>query len=739
MAMDASSFPMGSLVPMIVSAAQQAGVDPNIALAHFVAENTSDGVLSPDRAVSLNTMGKNPDGSNSGAVGLFQVVGRTLQGLKDKGLIPKDLDYNTLQGQIQAGVAAVKDAHSQDNGDPFRGAALYANGQQGLQAYDTMKAGSGTAGMPAQLVGYLPKFKNSLGTAGPGSPGVSTPGSSLPASAGPGMRTGVSVHTNVMDPALQASMVGAYNDYSTDSGKMMDMLQAMGVQLATAGQQMKGGIEARAEAEAAGANAAASRETDVMNRDNKLLDVFNINPNNPGSALIDGMDQFTQQDQVANKLKPQVDALMAINPMTDPLTWVAAQVQLTSLVPQYNAAIQNRDRAAGTIATRQQLDAQQKTLTPASTIETIQNEKASKVALAQAQATIDKSKVDQDMMNTNIRYMQDGLAVAGNKFQASVGINRMMLDKVGITANNSLKTDEQKILDNANVIRLGLGQPPLQSVSELKSLPKDQQDFLINTSPQAMDPGAAASYIYASNGRAALRQNSPVMEGVIGNMVDRASQIVAANLPVWRSQGMKQEEMQKKAFSEVYNEWYTQTSSGDMTKTSVDNPYRMRPQIYAMAPGLEDNSIAKFVRGEGKNLPTLQNSGGEREVMAYAVSQVNSGRDADAVAADMYNYFKLGGDAQRKQMGLSTLGFDPRTQQMRGGKKLNTPEISYGVNADIFGGNLFGSLPFAGQIGGSKADVQMLNQNSIKGWLVLQRVKSIQSGNPEAVMSPATP
>lgn len=733
MAYDSNTFPMGQLVPMIITEAMRQGVDPNIALSHFYAENTSDGKLAPDKGVSLTTQGIDPaTGKPSGALGLFQVVGSTLAGLKKNGTIPPDTDYATLAGQITAGVGAVKDAHAQDNGDPFRGAAMYANGAQGMAAYDAAKSGVPGVVMPAQLTGYLPKFKQGMGTAGPGTPGVNTP-------TPPGMTGGMSYRTKSADPGLQGAMVQATQQFNGIADNNLQMLQAMGVQSATAGEQLKGGIDAKTTAEAAGATAAASREMDLNNRDTKLLDAFNLNPDNPGNMLVDSMDKMTMASQTADHLKPQVDQLMAVNPLTDPVAWVAAQFQLSSLVPQYNAAIQNRDRASGELAVRQQLDSQQKSLTPASTIETIQNERAAKIAMSQAQGTIDKAKIDQDMISTKVRYLNEELSVAGTKAQLSMSQNRMMLDTWGYHQEDGAKADQQKMLDNANMILLGLGQAPLTGVTMLKGLNKDDQEFLTLSNPQAMDPGKALAFIARSGGQATLRAKSPVMAGVVSQMMQDGGNVAAASYPAWKSQGMSDKQMQEKAFNQVYNNYRDVIATGDMTRAAPDNPYRMKPIIYATAPGLEDNSIAKFVV-QNKNLPVL----GEREIMANAVSQVNSGRSPRDVANDVTQFVSLGMRNQNRQMGLATLGFDPATQTVRGGKKI-TPEVSYGINSDIFAPNLFSqisglagfsSLPFAGQTGG-KANVQLMNPVSVENFLTEQSIKS--KNLSEMTLTPTSP
>jgi hypothetical protein len=150
---------MGDLLPLIDEEAKRQGVDPALVRAIFVAENSSDGVLRPDRQVALGTQGITPEtGKPSGALGLFQVVPTTLRGLIKQGYVPPTINYSTLQGQIEAGVAAVKEAAATSQRvvgkfDPLAAAAQYVNGGAGLAGY------IGKGEMPNQPRGILRKFQ----------------------------------------------------------------------------------------------------------------------------------------------------------------------------------------------------------------------------------------------------------------------------------------------------------------------------------------------------------------------------------------------------------------------------------------------------------------------------------------------------------------------------------------------------------------------------------------------------
>lgn len=681
-----NTYRMGDIIPLIQQQAAIQGVDPKLAIAHFVAENTSDGVLNPNRMVSLDTQGIDPaTGKPSGAVGLFQVVGTTLQGLAKQGYIPPDTDYSTLQGQVVAGVAAVK-AAAKDSGnpnDPMAVAAQYVNGTAGTLGYQ------GKAPMPTQTAGYLPKIARSLGMTWSG---------------------------KSYDPATKVDLNSSMDKYNQTMSAMPGVMASLGLDMDVASQDARDATVAATSANVDATKAAGQREIEKLNSNNQLNSIFNINPADRSNALIDSMTKFETEQHKADQMKPAVDALMSINPLANPVKWLAAQFQLGSLVPQYNATIQNRDSAADQIKTRQQLDAQQQQLVNPVTLDTIQADMRAKAELQQASGAFNLAKIDMENINFKAKQLSEQMAWNMQGVQVGQANMRLFADNLGVRADQAIKASDQAQLDKINVTRMSLGAPAIPTMQQFNRLPKDQQETLLNAATDTMDVGKSVNLVREMGTISTLqtKAGTTAMGDLIGKIAASVDPDIRQRLSL--NPSLKQGEVWTSSVNARVKQWQDQVSSGDMTQASNDNPYKMNAVIYAKAPGLENNSLAKFVNGEGKNLPQI----GEKEILANAIGQVKAGRDPKAVAQDVEDYFIIGNKYQFQSTGMGTLGFDPRTRvPLRGGMK----EVSYGVGQNIFGwtDRVFGDKR------PNEVPVQLMSAPSVQNFLVTQTVKSLQS------------
>lgn len=669
-----STYRMADVVPLIAAEAERQGVDPKLAIAHFVAENTSDGVLKPEKQVSLNTQGIGPNGKPSGAVGLFQVVGQTLKGLRDQGYIPANLNYATLEGQVQAGVAAVKESQKVGGGeDVMAGAAQYVDGAAGLRGY------RGAGPMPTQTAGYLPKIARSMGMTWSGT-------AKLPVETKGAVTDNMAVFQSTLD-------------------KNLPMLRAMGVEQDGIAANLKGAISEGAAANAAGITAASDREAATVNRDNDLLGVFGLRRDD----LVENMTKVSAAEHEMQKMKPTVDALMSMNPLQNPVKWIAAQFQLGSLVPQYNALVQNRDSAAQAIQLRQGLDARQRELTPAITIQQISAEARAKLELNAANAKADLAKVDMQNIAGRTKFLSEELNWAQTGAQMSISNARLMAEQLNLQMHEREEKAKADQLIKINLWRLGLGAPEITTMAQFNALPKDQKDFMINSAGSGTTPGRAITAIKEFGSLPSLQRNrdTAAMGDTVALVVDSIRQKLDPNLP--ENAGKKENDILEFQVDKQVRAWRDEMKTGNMLNVSSNNPFRMKADIFARAPGLEDNSIAKFVLGEGKNLPQM----GEKEILAKAVGQVRAGQDVDKTTQELYDFFSKGTEFQFKSKGMGTLGFDSRTYK---------GDRSYAIGDNVFGwrDTTFGDKYAA------KAPIQMLNPTSVKNFLVAQTVEGIK-------------
>lgn len=712
-----SSFSMGDLIPLIQQESVAQGMDPATVIAHFIAENTSDGKLDPKRKVSLTTQGITPEtGKPSGALGLFQIVPTTLKGLMRNGLIPANLDYNTLEGQIKAGVAAVKEAQQVaanrlGKPDVYAGAAQYVNGNAGLQGY------LGTGAMPAQAAGYLKKIAAALGE-GSG-PQVASWGreNRTPTPIPPDSSVVADKSSTTVSSMLKASG-DSVDEFKKIAASNLELLKAMGVNLDAATQQATQASQETAAATTAAAQAAAAREADKLRRDQNVISVFGLDAASKDSALIADMAKQASQQQVADSLKPQIDSLMAMDPLTNPIKWIAAQFQLGSLVPKYNAAIQNRNQLRSNIDSQIATATAVQQITPAITLDTIHREMQAKSQLAAAAAKADAARFTAENINAHARFISEEMQWAAQTSAMSASQARLYMESVGIAKDEEAKKDEQAMLDRINRVRLSYGAPAI-SLREFKFLPKDQQEALINANPSPASPGEGILNLKQFGDVNALsqQQGNTAMSEQVNSIMDKVKQKYDQER-MMNARGEKPDETLKRVINDQYKVWRAEIASGDMTRASSDNPYRINAVQASQTPGLEANSIALWVKDTAKTLPA--DSIKEKEILSQAIGQIAAGVSVDKVANDVAEFYSKGYEYQFKSRGLGTLGFDSNTYQ---GKKY------YGVHSDVFGfwQRMFGAPSV-------NKPIDLTNATSVKHFLIETTVKA-QARSPSTALT----
>ena len=714
-----ASYKMGDLIPLIQAEATKQGIDPALAVAHFIAENTSNGVLDPNRTVSTTTQGITPGtGKPSGALGLFQVVPTTLRGLIKTGKLPENFDYTTVQGQIQAGVTAVGESQQVAQNrlgkpDVLAGAAQYSDGTAGFNGY------LGVGRMPEQAKGYIKKIATALGISMDTPDDTNQVGnaqrypSSIPTPTGPASAagapsTGRSTYGDTGLDDAAANFQEAMGTVTAARKTNMPLLQAMMGESAAASEGMKSGLDKTAQANIDLAASAAARDTAQVQRDTNLLALFGMNPTKQDSQLVDLLAKQASANQAATAIKPDIDTLMAVNPLANPVRWVAAQFQLGAMVPQYNAAVQNASRATEMIATQQKLIKAQAEITPSVTVDNIAEEMRAKASLALANAQFNKNKIDVESINQRARFVNDQLVYAQGDANIAGTNLRLQLELMGIKKDQAAAAAEQKTLDRVNKVRLVNGAPPIASVKELNNLPKDQREALVNANPQASSPGEGIYNLLSFGDVHAL-------QGQLGNQAfaDQAAAIIKATDPEVEAKmratpGAKLDDVRKSVINKRYALWRDEALTGDATKMSPDNPYRINAIQAASAPTLINNTIAKQVLANKDTMPDMK----EKDILSIGLAQIKAGASPDQVAADTAEFYRNGYHHQFTARGLGTLGFDARTYNK---------QVYYGVKSNVFG--------FIDRFFGAPSvdrPIDLMNPTSLKQFYTEVQIKQMQ-------------
>jgi hypothetical protein len=695
---------MGDLLPLIDEEAKRQGVDPALVRAIFVAENSSDGVLRPDRQVALGTQGITPEtGKPSGALGLFQVVPTTLRGLIKQGYVPPTINYSTLQGQIEAGVAAVKEAAATSQRvvgkfDPLAAAAQYVNGGAGLAGY------IGKGEMPNQATGYLKKISRTLGMSTTGELVAWGRENRQPTPIPPEVAGAMTASNGV--PTIPTTSA-----FSQILPQSLEMLRAIGIDAETASSTTKEAVKKKLEGDAAEIAAAAQRETQTLTRDRNMLALFGLDPGQQSSQLIQALTVEAQERDKIAALKPAIDQLMAINPLANPVKWVAAQFQLGGLVPQHNAAVQNRDRVLGELANKQQLAAAAKSLTPAITLDTIHRESIAKTKMAEAVAQANAAKVDLENINARARFLGEKMQWIGQGVAFDNASYRTAMESLGVAKDEEAKKGEQAQLDRINQVRMQYGAPPVLTWKQFNALPADQKEALLNANPKASSPGEAIRNLVTFGDVHALQRqpgNTAMADQALAIRDSVQKNVVSA---MTAKPGAKELDVYQSEVNKQYAAWRKEVADGDMTKASATNPYRINVEHAAKNPQLANNEMAKWASEVTKTMPA--ESVKEKEILAYATAQVKAGKNMDQVSADVAEFFSKGYEYQFQARGLGTLGFDPRTYNKK---------IHYGIGSNVFG---FAARTFAGAPA-IERPIDLMNPTSVKQFLIETQIKTMQ-------------
>lgn len=663
-----SAFKLGQLIPLVQQEASRQGVDPSLAIAILFAENTADGEIN---GVNMNKMVSLATQSPKGALGIMQVMPKTLEGLKNTGFIPKELDYGTLEGQITAGVAALRDIVGRTKGDPFLTAAAYNGGSAGIAGVQ------GAAPLPTETEGYLQKIGKSLG--------ISFSRKSVPAD-------------------KQAALNQATGSFQTTLDTNLPKLRSLQDELTGATQRAGDAAKSKADAEVAGVRAAADREVEKVNKQNQLLADFGIGSQNADTqAQIQKIDAM---DKAIAALEPQIQADMATSPFENPIAWLGSQIRLMKTVPQHTALSQSRQTAISAIATKQQLVANQAALEPAVTADTIRQEMYAKQELARATAALNLEQMKREDINARARLLSEELSWKAQLTGIRVQDARLYMEHLGIQRDEQANAANQKLLDNVNKNLVELGGVPIPTWDQFKALSGKQRDLMLSLG-NISTPGEKIAAIIEL-GTIRRLQNTPgtsAMGYQIDFLVKSATPEYDRIKMLPENKDRSEAEIMGKAVDKTVNKWREQLNPEIQTydKLPKDNPYRMQPKEYAKAAGLETNAIAKFVRENGKDMEV-----DEKIIMQHAIAQISNGKPVGQVAMEVEEFARKGFEHQWKSTGMGTLGFDPKNPKWK--------EVGYTVDGEMLTSDPFiiGALK-----GKQRRDVNLFNRSSIENFLTI--------------------
>lgn len=597
--------------------APQFGVDPNLVMPLYMAENSGSG--DP-------TSGDGGAISDKKAAGVMQVIPDTARGLQKAGLLPADWKYdpNSLQSQVMAGIAAVKDMQSRAKNpdNPLELAATYNGGNNGKANY--------LAGKPLapETADYLRKYKvaaNNLGIKMPDStnfaeaPGLGsigvTPSPSTPTTSATTQRT--TMRRSVNEPGVLDNFNAMIGDAINPGGMLdqaADTVIAGGQQRLDALAKLTTAITAKASSAADEAAINSTIESTAAVKNAQILARLNMDPAAIDNEAMKAAGVINDTDSILAPMKAEIDKRMQVGITDNPIEWIINQMRLPGMVAQYNGIVGTQAAAVDHYKQLANIrDSEQKVPTGMEADLLAQRGLAQKSKIAN-QAQEDLSKVQVELSGAASRDALTLANLAGTKAQLS-GLQmaktaQTETDVKGQTEKQAAEASMQKDLDNVNKMLKMAGSPQqIESLAAFKGMkPKTRDDMMsaVTSGKFGKDFSESIPFVnnYGNLANMAATGGAAVRQWVKGTMGD-AGAIVKGKLDATQVPGKPEFGKKIDAEKETANELnllqqkYEVQSNVDMRTASDNNPFKLAYTQLAKLPELANNPLATFINTYG--------------------------------------------------------------------------------------------------------------------------------------------
>lgn len=685
--------------------AEEQGVDPNVAVSIFRSENGGK--------KQVDTMTTSP----MGAMGIMQVMPATLQGLIKKGFLQQNIDYASPQGQIKAGVAAIKERMAAGITDPVELAVSYNASPQVLANFRAGKA------IPAETSAYIQNFSKSLGLK------MNTATT----------ETGTSTTSSkVIPPEVQAGLESSMSRASKLGDNLIGLLSGLKDQLLGNSRNTQAAVATVGEQSANLATAEGQQKLDTLNSRNDVLSVFGINLNDPGANQ--GLLENTKTVQAAMAARAPIDqqltALQSTDPLQDPLGWFVNNIKAMPLVESRNALVRQENAAAENIQRLQSLAANQSALQPADTARAIQDQTYAQAKLAEAQAKVKIGELEGQAVQNISRTVNEQMVIANADVSQRLAFAKLMAERFattyGATERETAVTkqakDDQDAFDLTNLMLSTIGVKPVNK-STIRAYDKDTQTRMVKAGMSGVwgrDLAESVSTIHEIAGDAGMQrllEQQPVVGKFLQQVVqggkqelDAAINVAATNPNVMME--LKQQKTDADRLQYGISIWQKkkedELKARDFSRLSMDNPAKIDYGATANLPNLANNMTAKYVQAYAANGAKGMNIViDDKLLLANAVAAVQlDPKSLSKVAVDLFDFYNVGTATKSMNIGVKQMGWNPPT--FKGGR-------DYPVQASV---TTFSNKP-----------VQLLNPASIEQWITQQVAASASTSAIAAGLS----
>lgn len=653
-----ANFSQSEVLDEVGKQATAAGIDPFMAKAVVLAENTKDGSLKSRTSYSGDAV------SPKGASGVMQVMPATAMGLQGAGFLPADWkhDAGNLVTQVAAGIAAMKEkmGRMNDPADPGELASVYNGSSATHRAYKVGLLDQ----MPAETKQYTVKLRNAMAELGaPIDPNdsqrianaASTPGAAGAAGRTQSTTNKTTTRSNASDPATTQLMYtdamgavapGGSFDQATDSVTADSQRQREADKSLTASFTAAG----IAAADVAGTKAAIDAANAATRA--KILSISNMNHEAVGNEMQKALDAVTSTSDKAASLRPEIDRRMAVGIFDNPLEWFVNQTRLPGMVAEYNgivgqqATAEERYKSLASIVTTQQ------TLTQATQADQIAAHGRAEAKSALATAKLNSDKLESDAVGANIRNTMTLQQLTGQKIAIESKLMDMTKETTVTSEANSDKASAAKQLqidvDRISNLQLAAGGSPM-SAQEYKLLPPAQRAIYSSAASSGKfgkDFGESFMFVQDKGDLAkmAIKEGAATANWVQGT--GAAVNKEARDLVAQRHLAGDKTATQAKVLPDLLNakqEKYETESVTDMRTASKDNPMKLDYATISKDPLIANNVVANWVNMYGPaGTNKLMENVDEQLMLGSFVQAVKDGKLTPAqVGKDFSEFYKF--------------------------------------------------------------------------------------------------
>lgn len=667
-----NSYTMAELAQLYEKEAKVQGVDPQTAVAIFVAENSDKGALVPNRRISTKTT------SRMGATGVGQVMPAQAQGLIKQGYLPKDIDLSSVEGQVKASVAAIKELQDRHGPDPLRIAVGYNANWKSNKLFDA------TGQLPAETIKYIHKV-----------------GSFLKIDAKTWWQNKTQKKAAVIDgapmtsPLLDEAASSFANASKAGDDLISLMKQALNMHQDIIGEeidqntQIAGALDrmAKGAQTVSQVNAEAENKQDANKR--AKTQFFGLNTDSEDSRVSRYNKQLAVADQLLSAVLPEIAKVQDINPATDPMGWLVGQFKLRALSPKMDTALKMKQAALSSISQLQQITKDQISLEPAYLEDQRQRLIEASVDRENAQLTIKKAELDERLRTKRLNTLAHEITLG----KTTLEVARWEADRIVNEQHRQEAAEERKLRvqqfneDRADrkaareevtaakekqrqdeeaelgIYRIGAAQfgiEPPNTLSAVKMMPPAMQQILRGTGSTLRygnSLGDSVNNILAVKALGSVVKNNPVLEGFLRrvDVLSKTAEQEALRKPgaadQWKK--MKPEERRAAAVDLVADKWKTELATTSVDRLSADNPFGVDAVAYAQAPGLTDNHFAKYV--QNRRASDAQADINVKDIVKYGVDEIKAGRPAKKVLDDLHTFLTAGHRHRQELLSLSAL------------------------------------------------------------------------------------